>query len=153
MCITGYGTMENPIHSLWKSKNSFPTSCKWGFPQFHERIQLYDISTMPAPTESISSEYTDHVPNLFLLPVKHLPICFYTANSTACSTHHRLSSGWFLHRYQDWPYHAYGHSLILFSKYNAWHLVWIIALTQCPIVNHLFLRSSVIRSHPCPHMH
>ena len=54
MCITGYGTMENPIHSLWKSKNSFPTSCKQGFPQFHERSQLYDISTMPAPTESIS---------------------------------------------------------------------------------------------------
>ena len=54
MCITGYGTMENPIHSLWKSKSSFPTSCKQGFPQFHERSQLYDISTMPAPTESIS---------------------------------------------------------------------------------------------------
>ena len=53
MCITGYGTMENPIHSLWKSKYSFPTSCKQGFPQFHERSQLYDISTMPAPTESI----------------------------------------------------------------------------------------------------
>ena len=54
MCITGYETMENPIHSLWKSKSSFPTSCKQGFPQFHERSQLYDISTMPAPTESIS---------------------------------------------------------------------------------------------------
>ena len=54
MCITGYGTMENPIHSLWKSKNSFPTSCKQGFPQFHERSQLCDIPTMPAPTESIS---------------------------------------------------------------------------------------------------
>ena len=53
MCITGYGTMENPIHSLWKSKNSFPTSCKQGFPQFHKHSQLYDIPTMPAPTESI----------------------------------------------------------------------------------------------------
>ena len=52
MCITGYGTMENPIHSLWKSKSSFPTSCKQGFPQFHERSQFYDIPTMPAPTES-----------------------------------------------------------------------------------------------------
>ena len=40
MSITGYGTMENPIYSLWKSKNSFPTSCKQGFPQFHERSQL-----------------------------------------------------------------------------------------------------------------
>ncbi len=47
MCITGYETMENPIHSLWKSKSSFPTSCKQGFPQFHERSQLYDISTNP----------------------------------------------------------------------------------------------------------
>ena len=54
MCIIGYGIMENPIHSLWKSKNSFPTSCKQGFPQFHERSQFYGISTMPAPTESIS---------------------------------------------------------------------------------------------------
>ena len=58
MCITGYETMENPIHSLWKSKSSFPTSCKQGFPQFHERSQLYDISTMPAPTESISLSIT-----------------------------------------------------------------------------------------------
>ena len=37
---------------------SFPTSCKQGFPQFHERSQLYDISTMPAPTESISLSIT-----------------------------------------------------------------------------------------------
>ena len=36
MCITGYSTMENPIHSTWKSKNSFPTSCKQRFPQLHK---------------------------------------------------------------------------------------------------------------------
>ena len=54
MCITGYETMENPIHSLWKSKNSFSTSCKQGFPQFHERSQLYDISTMPITAKSHS---------------------------------------------------------------------------------------------------
>ena len=53
MCITVYGTMENPIHSLWKRKSSFPTSFKQGFPQSHEHSQLYNISTMPAPTESI----------------------------------------------------------------------------------------------------
>ena len=30
------------------------SSCKQGFPQFHKHSQLYDIPTMPAPTESIS---------------------------------------------------------------------------------------------------
>lgn len=35
MCITGYSAMENPIHITWKSKDSFPTFCKQGFPQLH----------------------------------------------------------------------------------------------------------------------
>ena len=52
--------MENPVHSLWKSKNSFPTSCKQGFPQSHEHSKLYDISIMPAPTESIPFIYLIH---------------------------------------------------------------------------------------------
>jgi len=33
MCITGRFAMENAVHSLWKSKGSFPTSCKQHFPQ------------------------------------------------------------------------------------------------------------------------
>ena len=28
--------MENSIHSTWKSKSSFPTSCKQSCPQFHK---------------------------------------------------------------------------------------------------------------------
>ena len=33
MCITGRSATENAVHSLWKSKSSFPTSCKQHFPQ------------------------------------------------------------------------------------------------------------------------
>lgn len=36
MWITGYSAMENAIHSTWKSKDSFPTSCKQRFPQLHK---------------------------------------------------------------------------------------------------------------------
>lgn len=33
MCITDRFAMENTVHSLWKSKDSFPTFCKQHFPQ------------------------------------------------------------------------------------------------------------------------
>ncbi len=36
ICITGNSAMENPVHSTWKSKGRFPTSCKQGFPQLHK---------------------------------------------------------------------------------------------------------------------
>ena len=33
MCITDRSAMENTVHSLWKSKGSFPTASKQHFPQ------------------------------------------------------------------------------------------------------------------------
>ena len=36
MCITGYSAMDNTIHSIWKSKGSFSTSCKQCCPQLHK---------------------------------------------------------------------------------------------------------------------
>ena len=36
MCITLYSAMDNAIHSIWKSKGSFPTSCKQRCPQLHK---------------------------------------------------------------------------------------------------------------------
>ena len=36
MCITPHSAMDNTIHSIWKSKSSFPTSCKQCCPQLHK---------------------------------------------------------------------------------------------------------------------
>ena len=36
MCITPHSAMDNAIHSIWKSKGSFPTSCKQRCPQLHK---------------------------------------------------------------------------------------------------------------------
>lgn len=33
MCVTDRSTMENTVHRLWKSKDSFPTASKQHFPQ------------------------------------------------------------------------------------------------------------------------
>ena len=36
VCITPHSAMDNTIHSIWKSKSSFPTSCKQCCPQLHK---------------------------------------------------------------------------------------------------------------------
>ena len=56
MWITGYSAMENAIHSTWKSKGSFPTSCKQRFPQLHKTASYPhshnadDYGNRPFPT-------------------------------------------------------------------------------------------------------
>lgn len=55
MCITDHSTDGKRIHSTWKSQ-SFPTSCKRRFPQFHD---------MAGYTYSHSAYYCEHP---FLIP-------------------------------------------------------------------------------------
>lgn len=34
--IIAHSAMENDVHSIWKSRNGFPTSCKHSSPQLHK---------------------------------------------------------------------------------------------------------------------